>query len=300
MNSNSNTIFVSALITNINNNIQKSVESYIDYGKKMLNLDIFQITFIEKKVFQEYFQEYNFNFETSHFFKYSYSSQNIILEYVILKNKIFVFFEKKDIYLYQFKNNITEFVLNTDNINKDTIEYMFVQCHKSEWVKMAIYLFKSLSFLNNSELNKYINKDIEIDNYHFLWIDFGIYHMIKDDNIFTTEIINLANRYSNIDKNNSKNKIRIASCWDLDYPLNNDNICIYKKIVWYFAGSIFGGSSNQLIDFADKMKEKCINIILEKKTIMWEINIWYLIYLENKYLFDSYTCDHNPSIIMNY
>ena len=57
MNSNSNTIFVSALITNINNNIQKSVESYIDYGKKMLNLDIFQITFIEKKVFQEYFQE---------------------------------------------------------------------------------------------------------------------------------------------------------------------------------------------------------------------------------------------------
>jgi hypothetical protein len=75
---------------------------------------------------------------------------------------------------------------------------------------------------------------------------------------------------------------------------------IYKKIVWYFAGSLFGGCSIELIDFADKMKEKCINIIMNKKTIMWEVNIWYLVYLENKTLFENYICNHNSSIIKNY
>ena len=285
---NSNTIFISALITNINKNIHKNVESYTDYGKKMLNLNIFQITFIEKKVFYEYFKEYTYEISISNFFEYS---PKIVLEYVILNNKIFVFFEKEDIYLYQFKNNITNFVLDTDNINKDTMEYMFVQCHKSEWVKMAIYLFKSLSFLG-------IDNRI-IDNFHFLWIDFGIFHMIKDDLIFNNEITNLSNRYSSNCNSIQENKIRIASCWNLDSCFPN-NYNIYKKIVWYFAGSIFGGSYKELIVFADKMKDKCIHIILEQKTIMWEVNIWYLVYLENKTLFDNYICNHDSSIIINY
>lgn len=33
---------------------------------------------------------------------------------------------------------------------------------------------------------------------------------------------------------------------------------------------------------------------------MWEVNIWFLIYLENKDLFDYYSCDHNNTIIDNY
>ena len=37
-----------------------------------------------------------------------------------------------------------------------------------------------------------------------------------------------------------------------------------------------------------------------KNTIMWEVNVWYLIYNENKLLFDIYDCDHTDSIIDNY
>ena len=48
------------------------------------------------------------------------------------------------------------------------------------------------------------------------------------------------------------------------------------------------------------MKEKCIKIINEKKTLMWEVNIWYLIYKENNNLFDCYNCDHNESVVSNY
>ena len=84
---------------------------------------------------------------------------------------------------------------------------------------------------------------------------------------------------------------------DYEYIYNND---IYKDILWYFAGGVFGGNKNMLLEFSDLMKTKCIEIITTKNTIMWEVNIWYLIYNDNKELFDGYYCDHNDSIIDNY
>jgi len=48
------------------------------------------------------------------------------------------------------------------------------------------------------------------------------------------------------------------------------------------------------------MKNKCISYIQEHKNLVWEVNIWYLIYRDNKELFNTYKADHNPSIIQNY
>ena len=48
------------------------------------------------------------------------------------------------------------------------------------------------------------------------------------------------------------------------------------------------------------MKTKYIEIITTKNTIMWEVNIWYLIYKENNDLFDLYLSNHDDSIIDNY
>lgn len=48
------------------------------------------------------------------------------------------------------------------------------------------------------------------------------------------------------------------------------------------------------------MKKKCAEIIQSKRSIMWEVNIWYLIYLENKNLFSPYICNHDESILKNY
>jgi hypothetical protein len=48
------------------------------------------------------------------------------------------------------------------------------------------------------------------------------------------------------------------------------------------------------------MKKKCIDYISEKKSFIWEVNLWYLIYLENKDLFNFYNCDHDLSLITNY
>ena len=121
-------------------------------------------------------------------------------------------------------------------------------------------------------------------------VDFGIRHVFScDDTAFTNTLETLTHK--------SHDKIRIASIWNLQHTTSKN---IYQEILWYFAGGVFGGSKEKILVFADLMKEKCLQIIHEKQTLMWEVNIWYLIYLENKELFDCYYCDHNNTIVANY
>ena len=179
--------------------------------------------------------------------------------------------DKYDSYLYDYKKLITNFEINTTYPKKDSIDYMLTICNKTELIKKAILL-------------NYFNTD------NFIWVDFGIKHVFKcSDDEFIEKLNNLYNKYNST--------IRIAAIWNLEY---NYNIDVYKNVAWYFAGGVFGGNKNILLQFAELMKTKCIEIITTKKTIMWEVNIWYLIYLENKELFDAYYCDHNDSIIDNY
>jgi hypothetical protein len=186
-------------------------------------------------------------------------------------NTLIIKIDKYDSYLDDYKKLITNFEIHTTNSKKDTIEYMLTMCNKTEWIKRAILL-------------NHFNSD------NFIWVDFGIKHVFKCSNDeFIKKINNLHN------KNNLS--IRIASIWNLEYTYNCN---IYKDITWYFAGGVFGGNKNILLKFAEYMEKKCIEIITEKNTIMWEVNIWYLIYCENKELFDGYSCDHNDSIIDNY
>ena len=182
-----------------------------------------------------------------------------------------ILIDKNDYYLYNYIYQITNFNVNNGNPNKDTIEYMFTMSHKNEWVA-------------NSIRSNYFNTD------NFIWIDFGIRYLFKcNDNEFIQKIENLQNK--------KYDKVRIGAIWDLNINYSGD---IYTNIVWFFAGSIFGGHKDYLLIFSDKMKEKCIKIINDKKTLMWEVNIWYLIYKENNNLFDCYNCDHNESLICNY
>ena len=193
-----------------------------------------------------------------------------LLDYDISNTNI-VKIKKKDIYLYEYINSLSQFNLNTDNPKKDTIEYIITQCNKTEWVKSAI------------ELNTF-------NTNNFIWVDFGIRYIFNcSDEEFIEKINELKYKvYKNV---------RIGNIWNLQ---NNYNINIYKDIAWYFAGGIFGGNKESLLHFSNKIKEKCIDIILTKNTLMWEVNIWYLIYNENKEIFDNYSCNHNNSIIDNY
>ena len=276
-------VFVTAFTSNINQ--QKSITQYIEYGNKLLSYKItnLRIVFIERKIYNEYFTTIISN---NVFNNFIYEGK--VFEFILKNNTIFVMFEKTDNYLYKYIDNTTNFSINTDNPNKDTLEYMFIQCHKTEWIKMAISIINVIK-------NTGIFTGIDFHNHkQLMWIDFGIYHIFKSDELFYNEIDVLNKKKISLSSNN---RVRIGSCI---HPSNKYHIDIYKNIAWYFAGGVFGGSFESLLQFAELMKSECISIIKERKHLMWEVNVWYLIYLKFPEMFDLYNCNHNSTIISNY
>jgi hypothetical protein len=246
------TTFVSALLTNING--YRSIEKYVEYGKKLIALPINKVIFMERAIHEEHFLDEN------------------------RENTTFIFIEKKDLYLYQYADQITDFSPNTDNPEKDTLEYMFVQCNKTEWLREAI------------DRNPYGSKDPIVPSElssHFVWIDFGIWHMIHDDQVFTDSCMKISQSFNN--------RVRIA-CGNSQSDLTN----LHKTISWFFLGSIFGGDRDSLLKFANSVKNKCIEIIKEHKTIMWEINVWQMVYADDPSLFLCYGANHDASILQNW
>ena len=242
---------VSAFVSSVNSRYENSINHYYELGKLLLLSSIPKIIFVDEPMFNLIDNNYDKN-----------------VTYIIKINKT-------DSYLYDYINMLTKFNINSTNYSKDTLDFMFTMCNKTEWIKKAI------------EINPF-------NTQHFIWVDFGIKHILKNysNEEFVKKIDNL--KYKLYDN------LRIGGIWNINYTYNID---IFKDIAWYFAGGVFGGHSNSLLNFADQMKHYCIFLITTKNTIMWEVNIWYLIYISNinnTYLFNIYNCDHNHLLIDNY
>ena len=172
---------VSAFISNINNRDERLLDKYYELGKVLLKTSINKIIFLDEIMYELINNNYNKD------------------------NTLLIKINKKDIYF------LINFELNTQNIKKDTMEYIFTQCNKTEWIKEAILL-------------NHFNTE------NFIWVDFGIRHVFtSSDEEFINKINNLQYKiYDNV---------RIANIWNLDilYFIN-----IYKDIACYFAGGVFG------------------------------------------------------------
>jgi len=174
---------------------------------------------------------------------------------------------KNSLELNAYRDQFTQFKLTTDNPCKDTLDYVILMCSKTEWMRKAV------------QLNPFQTE-------HFVWVDFGIHHLFGNDPL------NIQSLHYEGDQ------VRIGRIWDPTYVRNPEDL--YHKIAWYFAGGVFGGKRKALLEFDILMKKKCIEIIQERKGLMWEVNVWRLIYLENPQLFSLYACNHNPSLLLNY
>uniref|UniRef100_A0A6C0AZ36 Glycosyltransferase n=1 Tax=viral metagenome TaxID=1070528 RepID=A0A6C0AZ36_9ZZZZ len=240
------TIVTAFLFTNNQNKgLHRNIDSYMEHGKKLLLSDKNMVIFMEEDIYNQYYKDIQFD-----------------------ENKRFYFIKRENLYLYDYYEQLENFNIITDNPGKDTIDFIFVQCHKTEWVKEAI------------EKNPFNSEQ-------FVWVDFCIYHVIRNDEIFYSCI-------NEITEKKHENCIRIAT------GIANAGIDIYRQIKWSFLGGIFGGDKDTLLFFAEKMKEKCISIITTHKTIMWEINIWYLLHEDNPTLFSGYIAGHNASMMQLY
>lgn len=238
---------VSAFFSNVNNTLSKNLDTYTKHGIALLKATIPKIIFVDEQMYER------------------------IKDYENENTKI-ILSKKADIYLYDYMDKLDNFVLHTNNKHKDTIEYMFIMCSKTDIIRKAI------------ELNHF-NTD------QFVWIDFGIKHVFTcSDDEFRQKINRLyTQKYE---------KVRIASIWNPNqFGLSLD---IYKDLAWYFAGGVFGGEKESLLSFAKHTKEMCIDIMNQKKTIMWEVNVWFLVFSRYPDLFDLYQSDHNNTIVDNY
>ena len=183
------------------------------------------------------------------------------------ENTVFVPFEKEDLFLWSHREEILKTKLPENRqFEKDTHDYMMVQLQKTDWVRRAI----------------------ELDHFkteQFVWIDLGIYWIVKNQDIFDNGCAHLVNC--------SYDKVRIPGCWILGSGYSFD------QILWYFCGGLFGGNKDNLLLFHDLVHKKCLEILSYGRW-MWENNIWYLVYLDNNELFDWYYGDHNITMIQNY
>lgn len=238
------TTIVSAYLYLPTNKI-RTLEKYINNGKKLLQVDTNKIVFIDELLIDK-FKEY--------------SNDKTVL----------VPIKFTDLYLYHYRHFVKNNNINTDAPCKDTIEYFMIQCNKTEWLRTAI------------ELNPYGSKN-------FVWVDFGIFHMFSDKVI---EWNKLQNGYD---------KVRFPHMWDLNRPelLDVWKFSAFKDVMWFFAGSVIGGHKDMLIKFADCVKTQIIDLV-ERGILLWEVNIWYLVYRKHTDWFSPYHSGHDETIINNY
>lgn len=262
------TIIVSTFLININSRTDNQIQKYIELGKKLISVPVNKLIFIDESLFEE-FKDYRNDVHTQ-----------------------IVFMQKEIFYLYEYKDQIKNFELETTDPTKDTLDYIFTMCHKTEYIRQAIHLCG--------------------EDKHYVWLDFGINHIMTcTDEEFVNKIIRLSEqrynkvrvgaiwgfelKFKNVDPSNDEIWNFDTSITDLEYKHN-----MYKSIFWGMAGGVIGGDSASLKKLADLVKEKCIQIITERKKLMWETNVWYMVYVENKDLFDLYLCDHNNTLIDEY
>jgi hypothetical protein len=191
----------------------------------------------------------------------------------------------RDLFLFSYRATAHKFTLNTGNPHKDTLEYMMVQCQKSEWMSIA----EQLSSQTDSEKTK-----------EYVWVDFGIFHMFRGKiDVFQIELYTMRARiHQRLLRNKESSQLTFARCWDPANHIYHGNI--YKDVNWLFAGSVFGGGATMIRQFALRVREKCLQVMRSKNTLMWEINIWALIYRESASLFSLYPSDHSEIIFRGY
>lgn len=170
----------------------------------------------------------------------------------------------KDLYLYKFINQVDCSQIQ-DIANRDKFAYFCIQNNKTEWLRESIHL------------NPF-------ESTQFVWVDVDVFHVLSEDKSLSKLI------------GHSFEKVRLPGICNISQVPRN----VYRTMNQYFLGYVIGGNAFILLQWADECKKKCLEIIVEHKTLIWEVNVWYLVSKENIHLLDIYYSNINDSLINNY
>lgn len=200
-------------------------------------------------------------------------------------NVVIIETSSEELQVYNFLNKNDTYVPDKNNPSKDTFSYMAAIINKTHYVKTAI------------EMNPFLSE-------RFTWIDFGIMHIIKENEVDcfekTLEFIEIFDKEEEEENDEKKNQIRIPGCYLPNTPIEILKLReLAENPKWVFCGGLFSGKIDPLLEFDEEVK-KCLEILKSEKFITWEVNIWFYVYCKNPLLFDFYLADHNISMIKNF
>lgn len=122
---------------------------------------------------------------------------------------------------------------------------------------------------------------------HFAWVDFSLFHVIKDTEATIEYLAKLAKT-----EFPSQGCMLVPGCWG---PGRNADT-LFDAINWRFCGGFFLGSVDALIEL-NALYRAYFRRLVEERGLTWEVNFWSV--LENEYGWRPqwYKADHNDSIV---
>ena len=194
-----------------------------------------------------------------------YTDQLELIAKEHLNVKISKVIDIKDTLTYKISNVPNIRLPENRNLLKDTFEYMVCQNSKIECIADTI------------EKNPFNTEQ-------FAWIDFGIFHVIKDVEKSSNMLRKIANTHL------VKDTLLFPGCWfgNYDYITN---------INWCFCGGFGIGYKGKFIDMWNRYQTYLPKFIQKYNLMTWEVNIWTSMMTETDWIVERYVGDHNDKIL---
>lgn len=193
--------------------------------------------------------------------KIIFTTQAVIEQLKGNEDTLFVPFE------FEFPDFLDDITLPmTRNFMKDTAKFLWLMNNKLYFCKKAI----AMNPFHTSQ---------------FVWLDFGLVKVCHEST-FKEDILRLVTQHSD--------RVRIAHIWRLQ-PAPS----IHNCVEWFFAGGVFGGDAQTLLEFADAAEQELLSDLANRR-LTWEVNLWWRVYMKRPELFSPYKCGHNVTIITSY
>jgi len=121
---------------------------------------------------------------------------------------------------------------------------------------------------------------------HFAWIDFSIFHVVKDTQA-AVDYLRMLGR-----SRLTTPCMVIPGCWSKGQGADS----LAAAVNWRFCGGFFLGDRASLEDFNARYRREFPAILAETKTLSWEVNVWHALELRG-WDCEWYKADHNDSIL---
>jgi len=220
-----------------------------------------------------------------------------IIEFIL---KSIRFDAKTDIFAPYDRTFIDDYLPHSPQFDKyfyepaaESLDQMVFQNIKLEIMSKAIHAnpFGSSHFIwLNVDIREYCSNRIGVANHH----------------VFHDLITNIADKFAEL----YPRRIRMGSMWNLDVA-SMFNVDLFRDKTSFFVETVFGGHGSSLVKFANRYREKCIQIADRQKRFTWFSNVVYLVWTEDgghsnrspgksDFVLSIYGCVENEKAIENY